>query len=134
MFHLEASLLNYLTSCIVYAASICLLPPKLIDIDLVVNFELPESVLKRKLLGRRVCADCARGYNVASIIEGDLNMPPLLPEEGDCAQCNGKPDLVTRADDTDEIVTDRYDNKRATTTAMEYQAMGMRLYEGCRGA
>ena len=38
----------------------------------VVNITLPEHVLMAKMLARRVCADCGRGYNIANIQEGTL--------------------------------------------------------------
>ncbi|KAI8016488.1 adenylate kinase [Camellia lanceoleosa] len=37
------------------------------DIDLVVNLKLPESVLIEKCLGRRICSECGKNFNVASI-------------------------------------------------------------------
>ena len=73
----------------------------------VINIALPESVLMAKLLGRRVCGDCGKNYNLAAIKEGELDMPPLLPKPADCAKCVGKPRLETRADDTEAIVKDR---------------------------
>eukprot|EP01138_Halocafeteria_seosinensis_P003540 gb/GECG01003619.1/.p1 GENE.gb/GECG01003619.1/~~gb/GECG01003619.1/.p1 ORF type:complete len:242 (+),score=50.23 gb/GECG01003619.1/:1-726(+) len=76
-------------------------------IDQVVNIELDEAALKQKLLGRRVCADCGRSYNVASIQDGELDMPPLLPQESDCNVCKGKPNLIQREDDTETVVNDR---------------------------
>jgi hypothetical protein len=36
----------------------------------VVNITLPEHVLMAKMLARRTCADCGRGYNLANIKEG----------------------------------------------------------------
>jgi len=36
----------------------------------VVNITLPEHVLTAKMLARRVCGDCGRGYNLADIKEG----------------------------------------------------------------
>jgi adenylate kinase len=80
---------------------------KFAPVDLVVNITLPTHVLTAKILGRRVCTDCGRNYNMAEIKEGKLDMPPLLPKSSDCSQCNGKPRLITRADDTEEVVTRR---------------------------
>jgi len=77
------------------------------DVDRVVNITLPENVLVTKLLGRRVCGDCGKNYNVAEIKEGDLDMPPLLPKPSDCEKCSGKPKLTIRADDNLEVVTER---------------------------
>ena len=34
-------------------------------------------------------------------------MPPLLPQEDDCNICKGKPNLIQRKDDTEEVVADR---------------------------
>ena len=82
----------------------------------VINITLPEDVLITKLLGRRVCGDCGRNYNVAAIHTGALDMPPLLPKPSDCAQCVGKPRLTIREDDTEAVVRDRM-TVYATSTA-----------------
>ncbi|XP_076889262.1 adenylate kinase 1, chloroplastic-like [Bidens hawaiensis] len=77
------------------------------EIDLVVNLKLREDVLIEKCLGRRICSECGKGFNVASIdvmAENGLpgmRMPPLLPPQ----QCAAK--LVTRADDTEPVVKER---------------------------
>lgn len=76
-------------------------------VDVVVNFTLPDDILVAKLLGRRVCADCGRGYNVTAIHQGELDMPPLLPKPSDCDKCHGKPRLIVRDDDKEEIVRER---------------------------
>ncbi|KAK4272909.1 hypothetical protein QN277_021401 [Acacia crassicarpa] len=77
------------------------------DIDLAVNLKIREDVLLEKCLGRRICSECGKNFNVASInIKGEngspgIMMAPLLPP----AQCMSK--LVTRADDTEEVVKER---------------------------
>lgn len=77
------------------------------DIDLVVNLQLPENVLVEKCLGRRICSECGKGFNVASInVPGEdgspgITMAPLLPP----SHCMSK--LITRADDTEEVVKER---------------------------
>ncbi|XP_051113870.1 adenylate kinase [Andrographis paniculata] len=77
------------------------------DIDLVVNLKLPEKVLIEKCLGRRLCGQCGKNFNVASINvkgengEPDISMAPLLPP----SKCVSK--LITRADDTEAIVKER---------------------------
>jgi adenylate kinase len=77
------------------------------DIDLVVNLRLPESVLVEKCLGRRICSQCGKNYNVASInvqgVNGNppMSMAPLLPP----SHCMSK--LITRADDTEVVVKER---------------------------
>lgn len=77
------------------------------DIDLVVNLKLPESVLIEKCLGRRICSECGKNYNVASInVKGEngkpgITMEPLLPPP----ECAIK--LITRTDDTEAVVKER---------------------------
>ncbi|XP_052173045.1 adenylate kinase-like [Diospyros lotus] len=77
------------------------------DIGLVVNLKLPESVLVEKCLGRRICSECGKNFNVASInVKGEnggpgISMAPLLPPP----QCVSK--LFTRSDDTEAVVKER---------------------------
>ncbi|CAH2058745.1 unnamed protein product [Thlaspi arvense] len=77
------------------------------NIDLVINLKLREEALLAKCLGRRICSECGANYNVACIdIKGDdatprMYMPPLLPPPN----CESK--LVTRADDTEDVVKER---------------------------
>ncbi|KAH0882546.1 hypothetical protein HID58_058642 [Brassica napus] len=75
-----------------------------INVDLVINLKLKEEALLAKCLGRRICSECGANYNVACIdIKGDdgMYMPPLLPPP----KCESK--LITRADDTAEVVKER---------------------------
>ncbi|ONM63003.1 putative adenylate kinase 6, chloroplastic [Zea mays] len=77
------------------------------NIDLVINLKLREEALVARCLGRRMCSQCGENFNVASIdIEGEnggapMYLPPLLPPP----QCESK--LITRADDTEEVVKNR---------------------------
>lgn len=77
------------------------------DIDLVVNLKLREDVLLEKCLGRRICSQCGKGFNVASINAEEKNglpamsMAPLLPPPN----CASK--LITRSDDTELVVKER---------------------------
>ncbi|CAN6464133.1 unnamed protein product [Victoria cruziana] len=77
------------------------------DIDLVINLKLRQDVLVAKCLGRRICSQCGGNFNVASInIDGEnggpgMYMAPLLPP----SHCASK--LITRADDTEEVVKER---------------------------
>ncbi|XP_010554558.1 PREDICTED: probable adenylate kinase 6, chloroplastic [Tarenaya hassleriana] len=77
------------------------------DIDLVINLKLREEALLAKCLGRRICSECGANYNVACInIKGEADsprmyMPPLLPPPN----CESK--LITRADDTEDVVKER---------------------------
>ncbi|ESR42152.1 hypothetical protein CICLE_v10012374mg [Citrus x clementina] len=80
---------------------------EVMDIDLVVNLKLCEDVLLEKCLGRRMCSQCGGNFNVANInVKGgngnpSISMAPLLPP----AHCMSK--LITRADDTEEVVKER---------------------------
>jgi adenylate kinase family enzyme len=73
----------------------------------VINLKLREEALLAKCIGRRKCSQCGGNFNVASIdIEGQnggprMYMPPLLPPP----ECESK--LITRADDTEEVVKER---------------------------
>ncbi|XWS75086.1 hypothetical protein CRYUN_Cryun01aG0054700 [Craigia yunnanensis] len=77
------------------------------DIDLVINLKFREEALLAKCLGRRICSECRGNYNVASIdIKAEngrpgMYMAPLSPPP----QCASK--LITRADDTEEVVKER---------------------------
>ncbi|CAK9167294.1 unnamed protein product [Ilex paraguariensis] len=77
------------------------------DIDLVINLKLPENILVEKCLGRRICNQCGKNFNVASInAKGEngspgISMAPLLPP----SHCISK--LITRADDTEAVVKER---------------------------
>jgi len=94
---------------------------KYMDVDAVINITLPTHVLMEKLLGRRACEQCGRGFNVAAIHDGDLDMPPLLPKKGDCDKCDGEPTLLTRKDDTEDIVKNRLEvYQRETAPVLDF--------------
>lgn len=98
---------------VIYGSAMCLLfvdqeiLDEVTDIELVVNLKLPESVLVEKCLGRRICSECGKNFNVASInVKGEngspgMSMAPLLPPP----QCVSK--LISRADDTESVVKER---------------------------
>jgi adenylate kinase family enzyme len=74
---------------------------------MVVNLKLREDVLVEKCLGRRICSQCGKNFNLACIdVKGEHGLPamymaPLLPPNN----CMSK--LITRADDTEEVVRNR---------------------------
>ncbi|PFH32214.1 adenylate kinase [Besnoitia besnoiti] len=74
--------------------------------SLCVHIFLPDNILTAKLLARRICATCGANFNIADIRSPPYDMPPLLPP-ADCTQCHGKPELIKRDDDTEEIVKNR---------------------------
>ena len=63
----------------------------------VVNFEIADDVVIKRLSTRRVCKECKENYNI-------ITLPPK--KEGVCDKCGSK--LVKRADDTEETYMDRY--------------------------
>jgi adenylate kinase len=66
------------------------------DIDGVISLDLPDSEVRRRVLGRRLCADCDVDYNL-------IANSPKVP--GQCDLCGGE--LVTREDDTEEALAVR---------------------------
>lgn len=66
------------------------------SLDAAVVIEVPEEVSLRRLLGRRVCANCGRNYSVDSPPEKDWT----------CDNCGGE--VIARTDDNEEeTVTNR---------------------------
>jgi len=66
------------------------------DIDGVIHLDLPDSEVRRRVMARRLCADCGVDYNL-------IDNSPRVP--GRCDSCGG--DLVTREDDTAEALAVR---------------------------
>ena len=66
------------------------------DIDGVIELDMPDSEVRRRVLARRLCSSCGMDYNLLT------NSPT---EPGKCDVCGG--DLVTREDDTDEALAVR---------------------------
>jgi adenylate kinase len=66
------------------------------DIDGVIQLDLPDNEVRRRVLNRRLCADCGMDYNLIA------NSPKT---EGKCDVCGGE--LVTREDDTEEALAVR---------------------------
>ncbi|MES9539812.1 nucleoside monophosphate kinase [Spirillospora sp. NPDC049024] len=66
------------------------------DIDGVIHLDLPDDEVRRRVLARRLCAECGMDYNLIA------DRPT---QEGRCDVCGGK--LVPREDDTEEALTER---------------------------
>ncbi len=67
-----------------------------IEIDAVLDLDVPDETIIRRMSGRRVCPVCGASYHI-------VNAPPK--EEGVCDQCGGQ--LTVRADDAPQTVLDR---------------------------
>src|SRR5256885_3865975 len=74
------------------------------DIDAVIHLDLPDSEVRRRVLARRVCANCGVDYNL---------MEYRPKEEGRCDICGGE--LVAREDDTEEALATRLREWHATS-------------------
>lgn len=70
----------------------------------VVNFEIQDEIVIRRLSTRRVCKACGANYNV-------LTLPPKV--EGVCDKCGGE--LYQRDDDKQESILHRMDVYREQT-------------------
>jgi len=66
------------------------------DIDGVINLEMPDEEVQRRVLSRRLCSQCGMDYNL-------IHDRPEV--EGRCEVCGGE--LVRRADDTPEALAVR---------------------------
>ena len=66
------------------------------DLDAVIHLDLPDSEVARRVLARRLCANCGMDYRLID------NSPS---SEGECDACGGE--LVTREDDTLEALAVR---------------------------
>lgn len=87
-----------------------------IDLQGVVNLNVPRDVILDRLTTRRTCVDCGAIYNVKS-------NPPK--EEGKCDACGGA--VVQRDDETEAAISKRLDVFNAQTAPLVgfYQNEGM---------
>ena len=77
---------------------------KLVDDVKVVNFEIKDEIVIRRLSTRRVCKACGANFNI-------LTLPPKV--EGICDKCGGE--LYQRDDDKQESILHRMDVYREQT-------------------
>lgn len=74
------------------------------DIDAVIHIVIPDEVVYRRVMARRLCEDCGLDYNL-------IHHRPVVADT--CDVCGGH--LVTRADDTEEALADRLKEYHAKT-------------------
>lgn len=67
-----------------------------IAIDRVIDIEVPDETIERRLAGRRVCKDCSASYHLD-------DKPSKIP--GVCDNCGGE--LIVRKDDDPKIIRER---------------------------
>jgi adenylate kinase len=76
-------------------------------VDLVINFDIPDSSVLERLGGRRVCRKCGHNFHVV------FDKPK---KEGTCDHCGGE--VYTRDDDRPEAVQKRLEVYRAQTAPL----------------
>ena len=67
-----------------------------VELDRVIDFEVPDEAIIERMSGRRVCSSCGSSYHT-------LHKPPV--KEGVCDKCGAE--LVQRKDDAPETVKER---------------------------
>lgn len=93
-----------------------------INIDKVVDIEVPDEAIAERMTGRRVCPDCGASYHL-------VNKKPA--KEGVCDNCGAE--LVQRKDDAPETVADRLKVYHDQTEPLKgyYEKTGkLRIVEG----
>lgn len=83
------------------------------DIEMVINIDVPDDVIIRRLCGRRVCKQCGAIHHV-SRLDGDT-----------CPLCGGA--LIQRADDNEQTIQKRLDVYKTQTKPLidYYQKRGV---------
>ena len=74
------------------------------DIDAVIHIQMPDEVVRQRVLSRRLCAGCGLDYNLIS------HRPKV---ENVCDVCGGQ--LISRPDDTPEALADRLQDYHTKT-------------------
>lgn len=89
-----------------------------IKIDYVLDIEVDEEIIYKRMSGRRVCEKCARVYNV--------NTDKRPKVDGKCDVCAGT--LIQRMDDKEETVRERLKIYAEQTLPLKdyYEKRGMR--------
>ena len=93
-----------------------------VDIDKVIDIEVPDEAITARLSGRRVCSKCANSYHV-------LYKKPKI--EGVCDACGGE--LIQRKDDAPETVQARLVEYHEMTEPLKgfYENLGkLKVVEG----
>ncbi len=81
-----------------------------INLNGVINIDVPRERLMARLTGRRICRNCGSSYHI-------LFNPPQ--QEGKCDNCGGE--LYQRSDDNEEAVSNRLDvYENQTQPLIEY--------------
>ena len=91
------------------------------DLGIVINLTLPEELLTKRIIGRRMCRDCGAIYNIYSD-----EMKPK--KDGVCDKCGGE--LYQRDDDNLEAMKTRVETYfKVTAPIIDYYKEKGVLYE-----
>lgn len=93
-----------------------------VEIDRVIDIEVPDAAIEKRMSGRRVCGSCGASYHL------DYKAPKA---EGVCDKCGGG--LIIRKDDEPETVRDRLKTYHEQTEPLKdfYASKGkLRIVEG----
>ncbi len=93
-----------------------------VEIDRVIDIEVPDESIARRMSGRRVCKNCGASYHL------EYKKPAV---EGKCDSCDGE--LIQRKDDSPETVLDRLRVYHEQTEPLKnyYAARGkLRIVQG----
>lgn len=87
-----------------------------LQLDYVVEIQLPRQIAKDRIMGRRICKNNNNHPN-------NVNIDAIKPKDGKCRVCNGE--LSTRNDDQDEAAIAKrhdiyYDENNGTLAAAHY--------------
>lgn len=97
---------------------------EMLEIDKVIEINIPDKESIRRIEGRMVCIDCGEGYNVET--------SPMPEKEGLCDKCGGK--LIKRDDDTAEAVKKRLEIYHSETEpVLEYYGDKVLSVNGMKG-
>lgn len=90
-----------------------------IDLDAVINLDVADEEIIKRIVNRRMCSKCGAGYNT-------ITMPPKV--EGICDVCGSQ--LYTRADDNEETVKVRLSvyNEQTKPLVEYYEALNKILH------
>jgi adenylate kinase len=86
-------------------------------ISAVLLLDVKRGTLIHRLAGRRVCPNCGKVYNVASLPEGTQR----------CDNCDAHPELVQRPDDKEDVIAKRLEVYAAQTRPLidHYKGLGL---------
>lgn len=93
-----------------------------VNIDKVIDIEVPDEAITKRMSGRRVCSKCANSYHI------EYKKPKV---EGICDACGGE--LIQRKDDAPQTVLDRLVEYHKMTEPLKgfYENLGkLKVVEG----